>query len=73
MVIAVCASEIERLGEGVVLGIYRLVERLGNVFGPLFAAVLLQGLSFEQTFVAIGAFMLGSSMIFAIVFRHGKV
>jgi predicted MFS family arabinose efflux permease len=73
MVIAVCSSEIERLGEGVVLGIYRLVERLGNVFGPLFAAVLLHGLSFEQTFVAIGAFMLGSSMIFAIVFRHGKV
>jgi MFS family permease len=73
MVIEVCAPEIERLGEGVVLGIYRLVERLGNVLGPLFAAVLLQGLSFEQTFVAIGVIMLGSSMIFAFAFRHGKV
>jgi MFS family permease len=72
MVIDVCASEIESLGEGVVLGIYRFFERLGNVFGPLFAAVLLQGFNFEQTFVSVGIFMLCSSLLFGMVFRHGE-
>jgi MFS family permease len=49
-----CAAEIRRLGEGVVYGVYRLLERIGNALGPLIAAVLVMVLHYRASFVAIG-------------------
>ena len=57
MVAPLCRKEILLLGEGTVLGVYRLIERIGNVFGPLVAAVLLQAFGFGLTFAIIGLFV----------------
>jgi MFS family permease len=49
-----CGPEIEKLGEGVVYGVYRLLERLGNAAGPLIAATLALQLGQRTGFVLIG-------------------
>jgi predicted MFS family arabinose efflux permease len=69
MVAQVCREQVARLGEGTVLGIYRLIERVGNALGPLVAAALLQGLSFAQTFAAIGLLMLVCGVVFTLTFH----
>lgn len=58
MVAPICKKEIMLLGEGTVMGVYRLIERIGNVFGPIVAAVLLQRFGFGLTFALIGLFVL---------------
>jgi MFS family permease len=53
-----CGPEIARLGEGVVYGVYRLLERMGNALGPLIAAALVLRFDYRTSFVAIGAAVL---------------
>ena len=50
-----CETEIARLGDGVVYGVYRLLERIGNAAGPLIAAALVLGFGYQTSFVAIGS------------------
>jgi MFS family permease len=50
-----CSREIEQLGEGVVYGVYRLMERIGNALGPLLAAALVMHFQYRTSFVVIGA------------------
>ncbi len=50
-----CAPEIAKLGEGVVYGVYRLLERLGNAAGPMIAALLAMHFDYRTGFIAIGA------------------
>lgn len=69
MVLQVCAAEVGRLGSESVLGAYRLIERIGNALAPLIVAALLQGLSFQLTFGAIGLLMLLSGVVFVYHFR----
>ena len=66
-----CAPEIARLGEGVVYGVYRLLERLGNAAGPLIAALLLMHFDHRTGFVAIGAGVLLCGVAFALATRSG--
>ena len=66
-----CAPEIARLGEGVVYGVYRLLERLGNAAGPLIAALLLMHFDHRTGFVAIGAGVLLCGVAFALATRTG--
>ncbi len=74
MVLRVCAAEVARLGSESVLGVYRLIERIGNALAPLIAAALLHGLSFQLTFAAIGLLMLVSGVVFVCHFRpHAPV
>jgi MFS family permease len=65
-----CAPEIAKLGEGVVYGVYRLLERLGNTAGPLVAAAL--ALYFDQRtgFVALGAAVCLSGALFMLATRQ---
>jgi predicted MFS family arabinose efflux permease len=72
MVAQVCRAETARIGEGTVLGIYRLIERVGNVLGPLIAAILLQGLSYRETFAVIGLLMLCAGAVFTLTFRQSS-
>jgi predicted MFS family arabinose efflux permease len=73
MVLRVCAAEVASLGSERILGIYRFIERIGNVLAPLIAAALLQGTSFRMTFAAIGLLMLLSGVVFVAHFRaHGR-
>lgn len=66
-----CGPEIARLGEGVVYGVYRLLERLGNAAGPLIAALLLMHFDHRTGFVAIGAGVLLCGVAFALATRTG--
>ncbi len=50
-----CGPEIAQLGDGVVYGVYRLLERLGNAMGPLIAAALVLQVGYRTSFVVIGA------------------
>jgi MFS family permease len=50
-----CAADIEQLGEGIVYGVYRLLERLGNALGPIVAAALVVQFNYPMSFVLIGA------------------
>ncbi len=66
----ICGDEIERFSEGTVYGIYRLMERIGNILGPALAAFLLNLLGFRGTFGAIGLYLLVCGAVFIAVFRN---
>ncbi len=63
-----CETEIQRLGDGVVYGVYRLLERLGNAMGPLIAAALVLQVGYRTSFVAIGVavFLCGVGFLLAM-------
>ncbi len=65
-----CQPEIERLGEGTVYGVYRLLERLGNATGPLLAAVLLRWLDYRFSFAALGAGVAACGIVFLLATRR---
>ena len=66
-----CGPEIAQLGEGVVYGVYRLLERMGNAAGPLIAALLLMHFDHRTGFVAIGGGVLLCGAAFAWATRSG--
>jgi MFS family permease len=66
-----CEAEIDKLGDGVVYGVYRLLERLGNALGPLIAAFLVMGFSYRIGFVAIGAVVALCGVGFILATRRG--
>jgi MFS family permease len=61
-----CQDDISQIGEGAVYGAYRLLERTGNVIGPLLASVLLVFLDYNQTFAVISIIVLLSGILFAV-------
>lgn len=67
-----CAAEVSRLGEGVVYGVYRLLERMGNALGPLLAAVLVLHFDYRTAFVLIGAAVLLCGAAFILATRHSR-
>ncbi len=64
-----CEAEITRLGDGVVYGVYRLLERIGNALGPLIAATLLLRFDYRTSFVAIGAAVAVCGVAFVLATR----
>lgn len=67
-----CAPEIAHLGEGVVYGVYRLFERIGNALGPLIAAVLVLGFGYRTSFVVIGAGVVLCGAGFVLATRRAR-
>jgi MFS family permease len=65
-----CATEIAQLGEGVVYGVYRLLERIGNAIGPLLAAVLVVNFDYRTSFVAIGSAVAVCGAVFILATRR---
>ena len=67
-----CEAEIRQIGEGAVYGVYRLLERLGNVIGPLLAATLVMNFGYRTSFVAIGTLVLlcGAGFVLATRRQH---
>jgi len=68
MVPDLCRDQVNQLGESTVMGIYRLIERIGNALGPLVAALLLNWFTFPQTFAAIAGLLLVCAVIFGLTF-----
>ena len=61
-----CARESQLLGSTTVLSIYRLLERSGNIVGPLVAAALLALFGPAGTIAAIGLLVAGGALLFAV-------
>ncbi|MBL8345829.1 MAG: MFS transporter [Rubrivivax sp.] len=65
-----CTEEIARLGDGVVYGVYRLLERIGNALGPVVAAALVMRFNYEIGFVAIGTVAIVAGLAFLAATRQ---
>jgi MFS family permease len=65
-----CAEEIARLGDGVVYGVYRLLERIGNALGPVIAAALVMHFNYQVGFVAIGVVAIVAGLAFLAATRQ---
>jgi MFS family permease len=65
-----CPEEVRRLGDGVVYGVYRLLERIGNALGPVIAAALVTHFNYEVGFVAIGALAIVAGLAFLAATRQ---
>lgn len=65
-----CAEEIARFGDGVVYGVYRLLERIGNAVGPVLAAALVMHFNYQVGFVAIGAVAIVAGLAFLAATRQ---
>jgi MFS family permease len=61
----ICKDEIARFGSGPVYGAYRMLERLGNVLGPILAGFLLVRYDYIGAFAIIGAGVFVCGLIFA--------
>lgn len=49
-----CKEVVQEVGAGTATGIFRLVERLGNVLGPVIAALLISNFGYRGAFLGIG-------------------
>ena len=64
-----CAEEISRMGEGVIYGVYRLLERIGNALGPLIASALVLSFGYRTGFIVIGAAVVACGIGFLVATR----
>lgn len=67
LVMDVSGTASERIGTGAVMGIFRLLERIGNILGPLVVALLIGAYGFSGAFVALGLYALASVTLFGLV------
>jgi predicted MFS family arabinose efflux permease len=69
-----CSAESEKMGPGTVIAIFRLVERLGNISGPLISGALIVFFGYAKAIAGIGFVTLFSTLIyiFLILFLHGS-
>jgi predicted MFS family arabinose efflux permease len=67
----VCRAECAQIGQGSVMGFFRLFERLGSAAGPAIAAALLGGLGFTGACIAIAAMLIVASA--ALLLGRGLV
>lgn len=65
-----CPSEIAKMGDGIVYGVYRLLERLGNALGPMIAAALVLFVGYRSSFVLIGCAVALAGAAFLIATRR---
>jgi len=64
----VCRAECQRIGRSSVFAIYRLLERLGSVLGPVIAAALAERFGYQQALGLLGVFGLLSGLLFCSAF-----
>ena len=67
-----CPAEIGEMGSGVVYGVYRLLERLGNAAGPLLAGAAALLFGYRMSFVALGGAVLACGFVFLLAARHRR-
>jgi predicted MFS family arabinose efflux permease len=68
LVARVTQVEAREAGTGPIMGVFRLLERLGAAAGPLVTGVLVAQWGAQQAMVTLGAMGLCSSLLFALVF-----
>ncbi len=68
MVPSVCAREVDAMGQTTVLGVFRILERVGSVAGPFLTAFLVATLGSAHAIAALGALVLGSTVLLGLFF-----
>ena len=63
-----CKDVVQQVGSGTATGIFRLVERSGNVLGPIIAGLLISQFGFRQAFLGIGLISLLCTTSFTALF-----
>lgn len=72
LVTEVCKEEGARIGMTTVMGIFRLLERTGNVAGPLLAGALIASFSFAPAIALMGAITLSAGLVFTLLSRPAE-
>lgn len=68
MVPSICAHEVTVMGQTTVLGVFRILERVGSVVGPFLTAFLVATFGNAQAIAYLGAFVLTSTVLMALFF-----
>jgi predicted MFS family arabinose efflux permease/HAMP domain-containing protein len=68
LITEICKDAGDRIGLGTVIGIYRLIERLGNISGPLVSGALIAAFGFSKAIEGIGVITVSGSVIFTLSF-----
>lgn len=63
-----CKEVVQEVGSGTATGIFRLIERLGNVCGPVIAGLLISQFGFNGAFFGMGLVCLVCTSCFAAMF-----
>ena len=63
-----CKDVVQEVGSGTAAGIFRLIERLGNVLGPVIAGILISQFGFKGAFMGIGIVSLACVTCFSTMF-----
>jgi MFS family permease/HAMP domain-containing protein len=66
VVTEVCKGEGEKIGLATVIGIFRLVERVGNITGPLVAGALISIYGYQGAIAGIGLLTLGTTLCYIV-------
>jgi len=66
-------NAVKEIGVGPGLGVYRQMERLGNVIAPILLGLMSSIFGYSKTLALIGIFTLLSSIIFQFVYREEAV
>lgn len=68
-----CQRDGARVGLGTAIGIFRFIERFGNIAGPLIAGGLITLYGFSGAFLGIALLTLGGVVIFSTVFAIDRL
>ncbi|SMC22878.1 Predicted arabinose efflux permease, MFS family [Andreprevotia lacus DSM 23236] len=63
-----CKDAVQEMGQATTTGIFRLMERLGNVLGPLIAGALIASYGFKGAFYGVGILTLITTTLFMLLF-----
>lgn len=63
-----CKDVVQEVGAGTTTGIFRLMERIGNVLGPIIAGILIAQFDFKGAFLGIGCLTLLCVTTFTLLF-----
>lgn len=68
MVPSICAAEVGSMGQTTVLGVFRILERIGSVAGPFLTAFLVATFGNAQAIAYLGALVLVSTVLLGLFF-----
>ena len=66
-------NAVKEIGVGPGLGVYRQMERLGNVIAPILLGLMSSKFGYSKTLALIGIFTVLSSIIFQVIYREEAV
>ena len=69
LVTEVCKREENQIGLMTVMGIFRFLERAGNISGPILAGLLVSFFSYPSAIAIMGTMTLLAGLSFSIIFR----